>query len=117
MKIIAGDELTWAARQYRDRVALVFGERTHCYGEIDEGSNRLANALRGFGLASGDRVAVLLNNCVQSVETVFGVTKAGLTYVALNARHTAAEHGDILNDSGASVLIAGPEHKAAALAA
>lgn len=117
MKIIAGDELSWAARQYRDRVALVFGDRTHCYDEIDDCSNRLANALRGFGLETGDRVAVLLNNCVQSVETVFGVTKAAMTYVALNARHTAMEHGDILNDSGASVLIAGPEHKAAALAA
>ena len=117
MKIIAGDELSWAARQHRDRVALVFGPSTYSFAQIDEAANRLANALLDLGLRSEDRVAVLLNNCVQSVETVFGVTKAGLTYVALNARHMPAEHADILNDSGARVLIAGPEHQAAAMQA
>lgn len=117
MKIIAGDELSWAAKQYRDRVALVFGETKYRYIEIDDAANRLANALIGLGLQVEDRVAVLLNNCVQSVETVFGVTKAGTAYVALNARHTPIEHADVLNDSGATVLIAGPEHKAAAIEA
>ncbi|MWD25923.1 AMP-binding protein [Aquicoccus sp. SCR17] len=117
MKMIAGNELTWAANQYRDRVALVFGDDTHRYWEIEQSSNRLAHALAALGVAPEERVAVLLNNCIQSVETVFGVTKAGMTYVALNARHTSAEHADILTDSGASVLIAGPEHRDIALEA
>lgn len=115
MKIIAGSELTWAARQYRDRPALVFGDRIFFYREVEEGSNQLAHALAALGVAPQDRVAVLLNNSIQSVETVFGVTKAGMTYVALNARHTVPEQADILNDSGATVLIAGPEHKQTAL--
>lgn len=109
MKIIAGHELTWAAGQYAGREALVFGDRRVSYDEIEERSNRLANGLLGLGLASGERVAVLMSNSIESVETVFGVTKAGLAYVALNARHTAAEHAAILADAGVSAVIAGPE--------
>ncbi|MDN2566714.1 AMP-binding protein [Aquibium sp. A9E412] len=117
MKIIAGDELTWAARQFAGRVALQFGERHYGYGELEAQSNRLANALMALGLEPGARVAVLLNNCIESVETVFGVTKAALTYVALNARHTVAEHADILRDAGATLVIAGPEFQEVAEAA
>ena len=52
-----------------------------------------------LGLAPGERVAVLLDNSVHSVASVFGVEKAALTYVALNARHTLAEQLDVLADA------------------
>lgn len=109
MQIVAGYDLYWAERQFAGREALVMGERRVGYDELAERTNRLANALLALGLGQGDRVAVLLSNSVASVETVFAATKAGLAFVALNARHTAAEHADILADSGASAVIAGPE--------
>lgn len=109
MKIVAGYDLYWAAKQFASREAIIFGEQRVSYEQIDERSNRLANALLDFGLAPGDRIAVLLNNCVECVETVFAITKAGLAYVALNARHTAIEHAEIIRDSGASVVIFGQE--------
>ncbi|MDM0015789.1 AMP-binding protein [Variovorax sp. J22P168] len=106
---IAGQALSWAAGQYRDRPAVVFRDRSYSYTEIERRSNQFANALIGLGLRPGERVAVLLNNSVQSIESQFGAEKAAQGYVALNARHTMREQAAILNDAGASVLVAGPE--------
>lgn len=112
--IIAGYEYDWAALQFRDLPSLVFGDSVHTYAQIDACANRLAHALIGLGLKPGARVAVLLTNSVASLETVIGVAKAGLVFVALNARHAAPEHAAILADCGAEAVIAGPEFAALA---
>lgn len=113
-QIFAGYEYDWAAVQFRDLPSLIFGDAVFTYAQIDVRANRLAHALIGLGLAPGARVAVLLNNSVASLETVIGVAKAGLVFVALNARHAAPEHAAILADCGASAVIAGPEFAALA---
>jgi acyl-CoA synthetase (AMP-forming)/AMP-acid ligase II len=112
---IAGHALSWAAAQFRDRPAVVFRDRAFSYTQIERRSNQLANALVGLGLGAGERVAVLLNNSVESIESQFGAEKAAQGYVALNVRHTLAEHAAILNDAQAAVLIAGPEFREVAL--
>ena len=93
--------LSWAARQHRGRTALIFGDDCLSYDDVEAGSNRLAHALISLGLQVGERVAVLLNNSPEAIESVFAVEKAGLVYVALNARHTLAEQIAILNDADA----------------
>lgn len=103
--------LSWAARQHRGRTALIFGDNGLTYDEVEAGSNRLAHALIALGLQVGERVAVLLNNSPEAIESVFAVEKAGLVYVALNARHTLAEQIAILDDAGASLLVVGPEFR------
>ena len=108
---IAGHALTWAANQFRDRPAVVFRERSYSYTQIERRSNQLANTLVGLGLTPGERLAVLLNNSVESIEAQFGAEKAAQGYVALNVRHTVREQAGILNDAGASVLIAGAEFR------
>ena len=114
---IAGHALSWAAGQFRDRPAVVFRDRSFSYTQIERRSNQLANALIGLGSKPGERLAVLLNNSVESIEAQFGAEKAGQAYVALNARHTLREQAAILNDAGASVLIAGSEFREMALQA
>ena len=113
-QIIAGYEYDWAAVQFRDLPSLIFGDAVFPYARIDARANRLAHALIGLGLEPGARVAVLLNNSVASLETVIGVAKAGLVFVALNARHAAPEQAAILADCGAAAVIAGPEFEALA---
>lgn len=108
---IAGHALSWAAGQFRDRPAVVFRDRSFSYTQIERRSNQLANALIGLGLQPGARLAVLLNNSVESIEGQFGAEKAAQAYVALNVRHTVREQAAILNDAEASVLIAGPEFR------
>ena len=110
MKWTAGRELSWAAAQFRDRVALVFGERRYSYRELDMRVNRLANGL-GRHLGTGERVAVLLDNCVENVEALLAASKGGLAHVALNTRHAVREHVEILRDSGARALIVGEEFR------
>jgi acyl-CoA synthetase (AMP-forming)/AMP-acid ligase II len=112
---IAGHALTWAAAQFRDRPAVVFRDRSFTYTQIERRSNQLANALVGLGQYPGERIAVLLNNSVQSIESQFGAEKAAQAYVALNARHTLREQAAILNDAEAAVLIAGAEFREMAL--
>ena len=112
--IIAGYEYDWATVQFRDQPALIFGDTVHTYAPIDGRANQLAHGLIGLGLKRGERVAVLLNNSVESLETVIGVAKAGLVFVALNARHAGPEHAEILADCDAEAIIAGPEFEALA---
>ena len=112
---IAGHALSWAAGQFRDRPAVIFRDRSFSYTQIERRSNQLAHALLGLGQRPGERLAVLLNNSVHSIEAQFGAEKAAQAYVALNARHTLREQAGILNDAEASVLIAGPEFRDTAL--
>ena len=112
--MIAGGLIRWAAAQHGDRPSLVVGDQTLSHTDLDLRSNRLAHALLALGLQPGERVAVLLENSVASVDSVFGVEKAALTYVALNARHTLAEHLDILADADAAVVVLGPAFAALA---
>ena len=106
--MIAGGLISWAAAQHGDRPSLVFRDRVFSHAQIESRSNRMAQALVALGLAPEERFAVLLENSVESIDSVFGAEKAALTYVALNARHTLAEHLEILADAQASAVLVGP---------
>jgi len=75
------------------------------YAEFNDRCNRIANALVSKGLAKGDRVATLLMNGPEFIETFFGAAKVGGVIVAVNWRLVADELSFILNDSGAETLI------------
>jgi long-chain acyl-CoA synthetase len=79
------------------------------YGETLERCRRLVGALRGLGLQTGDRVAIVGPNCHRYLELYQAVPGAGMVIVPLNQRHTDAELGYALADSGARVLFAGRE--------
>ncbi|MCP5373984.1 MAG: AMP-binding protein [Hyphomicrobiales bacterium] len=74
-----------------DRPAVVEGERSLTYAELEERSNRLANGLLGLGLARGERVALLARNCLEYMEAELAAAKAGLVLAALNWRLGARE--------------------------
>ncbi|WP_421844199.1 long-chain-fatty-acid--CoA ligase [Mycobacterium sp.] len=75
------------------------------YAEANARCNQVANALTGAGLRPGDRVATLLMNGYQFVETFYGVAKVGGVIVTLNWRLVADELSFILKDSGAETMI------------
>ncbi len=84
------------------------------FRELNQGCNRIANALSARGIGKGDRVAILTLNCPEFVETFFAVAKLGGVVVPLNVRLVADELAFILQDSGARTLIYGEEFKAVA---
>ena len=112
--MIAGRLISWAAAQHGERPSLIFGERSFSHRDIESASNRFAQALMALGLRPGERLAVLLENSVEALVSQFGAEKAALTYVALNARHTLAEHLDILADAQARAVLLGPQFGALA---
>src|SRR5690606_4340184 len=110
-RITAGYEVAWAAAQHGDREAIVCEGRSLTFREVNERANRLANALRGRGHDTGERIGVLLHNSIESVDSVFGLLKSGLCMVPLNTRHALPEQIEIANDAGLSGIIAGAEFK------
>jgi fatty-acyl-CoA synthase len=92
------------------RTALVFGDRRTSYAELDERVRRLASVLRGRGVGVGDRVAYLGPNHPAFLETFFATAATGAVFVPLNTRLAAPELTYMLDDSGASMLVFGPEH-------
>jgi long-chain acyl-CoA synthetase len=90
-----------------DRTAVVCGDVRLTYAEMWERCHRLAGALRGLGVAEGDRVAVVSPNCHRYLEIYQAVPGAGMVLVPLNQRHSDAELRYALEDAGAKVLFAG----------
>ena len=79
------------------------------WAEFDEKANRFANFLLSRGLKRGDKVAILLMNCLEWLPIYFGVLKAGCMAVPLNFRYTADEIKYCLELADADVLVFGPE--------
>src|ERR1700691_269505 len=103
------DFLARSAWVYRDRIAVVDGDRRFTYAEFNQRVHRQASALRAFGVLPGDRVAVLAANSAGALEAHFGVLLAGAVLVMLNTRLQAGELAWILNHCEARVAIADPE--------
>jgi long-chain acyl-CoA synthetase len=98
------DPLRCAVRMAPDAVAARCGEVALTYAQMWERVRRLVGGLRGLGMGHGDRVAVVGRNCHRYLELYQAVPGAGMALVPLNQRHTAAELGYALQDSGARVL-------------
>ncbi len=77
--------------------------------EFDDKANRLANLLLNRGIKKGDKVSLLLMNCLEWLPIYFGILKTGAIVVPLNYRYTAEEIEYCLNLSEADALIFGPE--------
>ena len=78
------------------------------YGELAARAARLARALHRLGLEPGERVAIVAKNCVEYVETIFGIWHGGFAAVPANAKLHGRELGYILEHSGARVCFATP---------
>ncbi|HHW66574.1 class I adenylate-forming enzyme family protein [Defluviitalea raffinosedens] len=76
---------------------------------FNEKANRLANLLLKRGIKKGDKVAILLMNCLEWLPIYFGILKAGAVAVPLNFRYTAEEIKYCLDLSDTVALIFGPE--------
>ncbi len=95
-----------SARQTPDKVALICAGRRLTYREVDEDANRVANGLLAAGVQRGDRVAVWLPNSVEAVLAIFGILKAGATFVVVNTTTKPDKLAYVLNNCQAKALFA-----------
>jgi long-chain acyl-CoA synthetase len=95
-----------AARRYGKKTAVIMDERRLSYAQLDEASNKIANALLGMGVKKGDRVVMLLANSPEFAAIYFGVVKIGGIAVPLDTKYKLTELTSLFNDSQPKVLVA-----------
>jgi 3-(methylthio)propionyl---CoA ligase len=94
-----------SAETYGAKAAVIHGDRTFTYRELDERCRRLASALVKRGVGRGDTVAVMAPNVPALLEAHFAVPGIGAILNALNYRLDAATIAFCLRHGGAKVLI------------
>lgn len=93
--------------RFADRVAIRVDGNTYTYRELDERSNAVANALVARGIEPGDRVALMMSNCLGYVIADLALLKAGAVKLPLNDMLTEDEFEYMLSDSRTETVIAG----------
>ena len=90
---------------FGDKVGIVCGSHQFTYAQFGERCQRLAGALVGQGIEPGDRVAWLSLNTHKLLEGYFGIPQARAVVMPMNVRLSPPEMVEILNHSGAKMLI------------
>jgi acyl-CoA synthetase (AMP-forming)/AMP-acid ligase II len=107
--------LSCNAKKYPNEVSLIEREpakgvrREITWLEFEKEANRFSNALIECGIKQGDRVALLMMNCLEWLPVYFGILKVGALAVPLNFSYTADEIKRCVETAGAKMLVYGPE--------
>jgi long-chain acyl-CoA synthetase len=97
------------AKALPDKPAIIAGERTFTFGDLDARSNQVANAMAAEGVGEQDHVAFLDKNSPEHLEVVFGAAKLNAVSVAVNWRLAPPEVAYIVNDADAKVFVVGED--------
>jgi len=76
--------LSESAAKYPGKEAIAFRGDSITYADLESESNKLAYALSVIGIERGERVGIYMNRCITSIIGIFGILKAGATYVPLD---------------------------------
>ncbi len=79
------------------------------WGQFDKKANRFANLLLSRGIHKGQKVGILLMNCLEWLPIYFGILKAGAIAVPMNFRYSGDEIAYCLDLADVDVLVFGPE--------
>lgn len=101
--------VTWKEYELIQPTSTAPYRREITWSVFDEKANRVANMLLGRGIRKGQKVAILLMNCLEWLPIYFGILKAGAVAVPLNFRYTADEIEYCVKLAEADVLFFGPE--------
>lgn len=106
-----------AGRHWPEDMALIDGNRNRTYSELNKNADIIAGGLMKLGLNPGDRVVLIQRNCIEYVESVIGIARAGGVLVPILGALTEPEHAFMLDDSGAKfIIVMTPEDDSRALA-
>lgn len=101
--------VTWKEYSLIQPTSSTYYRRNITWSVFDEKANRMANLLQGRGIRKGQKVAILLMNCLEWLPIYFGILKAGAIAVPLNFRYTAEEIDYCVKLADVDVLFFGPE--------
>lgn len=101
--------VTWKEYELIEPNPTTHYRREITWNVFNEKANRFANLLLERGIKKGDKVAILLMNCLEWLPIYFGVLKTGALAVPLNFRYASDEIEYCLNLSESDILVFGPE--------
>ncbi len=101
--------ITWKDYELIEPDPLCCYRREITWKVFDEKANRFANLLLQRGVKKGDKVGILLMNCLEWLPIYFGILKTGALAVPLNFRYSASEIKYCLELAEVDVLLFGPE--------
>jgi fatty-acyl-CoA synthase len=105
--LLTTDYLDRAVELYGDNIGVVAHDGTeYTYSELGERVDRLSNALRGWGVEKGDRVALLAPNSHYFIETLYATMQLGALFVPLNVRLQPEEYDYLFGDCDPTIVIA-----------
>ena len=104
-RVALGDIIRRSASRYGDRTALVEGDKKLSYRELDDACNRFANYLLESGYKKGDTISTLCANSIEHVIAMYGIQKAGLTWVPVNPGLSPKERRYILEKAEVKMTI------------
>jgi amino acid adenylation domain-containing protein len=88
-----------------EAVAVVFGENSLTYGELNKRANQLARHLKGLGVGANSLVGICVERSLEMVVGLLGILKAGGAYVPLDPEYPKERLAFMLEDSGLKVLL------------
>ncbi|MCR4815482.1 MAG: acyl--CoA ligase [Lachnospiraceae bacterium] len=101
--------VTWKEYELIEPNPTTHYRREITWNVFEEKANRFANLLLSRGLKKGDKVGILLMNCLEWLPIYFGILKTGALAVPLNFRYASDEIEYCLNLAEVDVLVFGPE--------
>ncbi|MBE6052206.1 MAG: amino acid adenylation domain-containing protein [Clostridium sp.] len=93
------------ARENKDKIAVVSGDRSLTYGELDEKSNQIAHSLIGQGIENNDVVAILCDKSIDTIVGILGIVKVGAAYLPIDTSYPKSRVDYMVSDSKAKVLL------------
>lgn len=100
---------TWKEYELIEPAHAPYYRREITWNIFNEKANRFANFLLSSGIKKGNKVAILLMNCLEWLPIYFGILKSGALAVPLNFRYTSDEIKYCIDLAEADVLVFGPE--------
>lgn len=102
-------KVTWKEFELIEPVRASYYCREITWNVFNEKANRFANLLLERGIKRGDKVAILLMNCLEWLPIYFGILKTGALVVPLNFRYSAEEIKYCVELAEVDILVFGPE--------
>ncbi len=88
-----------------DKPAIVSGERSITYNELNALSNRIGRYLQSLGVKAGSFVPVNMERSIEMVVALLGVLKAGAAYVPIDKTYPLQRVAYMIKDCGASIAL------------
>jgi long-chain acyl-CoA synthetase len=105
------DPIWQHAHDRPEAMALVQGDRTRTWSELDRRANQVARALQRLGVSTEDVVAVALRNSIEFFELIGGAGRIGATVMPVSFRNMRAEVEYLVGDARAPVVFGEPDNR------